>query len=227
MDIKICGLSEVETLDAAIDHGASHVGFIFFEKSPRNVSLGTASHLAARAAARHVATVAVTVNATDDTLDEIVAHMKPSMLQLHGKESPQRVANLKTRHGLDVMKAFAIRDAGDFAAIAPYKGIADWFLFDAKPPVGSDLPGGNAVSFDWTLLTCLDDDLDYMLSGGLDAANVGDAIRIANPPALDLSSGVESSPGVKDKRLIAEFFAAVKAAQASMGKQQASRENRT
>ncbi|MFD9899215.1 phosphoribosylanthranilate isomerase [Mesorhizobium sp. NPDC059025] len=210
-DIKICGLRTDEALAAALDNGASHVGFIFFGKSPRNIAPAEAGRL--RQAARGKAkAVAVTVDADDASLDGIVAAMAPDMLQLHGSESPERVAEVKARYGLPVMKALSLREAGDLAAIAPYRGVADRFLFDAKPPKGSELPGGNGVSFDWRILTSLDADLDYMLSGGLNADNVGEALAIANPPGLDISSGVESAPGVKDVRLIAEFFQAVRAA---------------
>ncbi|HET9536627.1 MAG TPA: phosphoribosylanthranilate isomerase, partial [Mesorhizobium sp.] len=145
-------------------------------------------------------------------LDRIVSAMSPDMLQLHGKETPERVAEVKARFGLPVMKAFSIRDASDLAVIGAYRGIADRLLFDAKPPAGSDLPGGNGVSFDWRLLAALDRNVDYMLSGGLNAANIGDALRLANPPGIDISSGVESAPGVKDVALIENFFRAVKAA---------------
>lgn len=210
-DIKICGLKTEEALAAALDNGASHVGFIFFAKSPRNVAPADAGRL--RQAARGKAkAVAVSVDAGDAFLDEIVTAMAPDMLQLHGAESPERVAEVKTRYGLPVMKAFSLREAGDLAAVTPYRGVADRFLFDAKPPKGSELPGGNGVAFDWRILTSLDADLDYMLSGGLNADNVGAALAIANPPGLDISSGVESAPGVKDARLIAEFFQAVRAA---------------
>lgn len=210
-DIKICGLRTDEALAAALDNGASHVGFIFFGKSPRNIAPAEAGRL--RQAARGKAkAVAVTVDADDASLDGIVAAMAPDMLQLHGSESPERIAEVKARYGLPVMKALSLREAGDLAAIAPYRGVADRFLFDAKPPKGSELPGGNGVSFDWRILTSLDADLDYMLSGGLNADNVGEALAIANPPGLDISSGVESAPGVKDVRLIAEFFQAVRAA---------------
>lgn len=210
-DIKICGLKTDEALQTALDNGASHVGFIFFAKSPRNVSPEDAGRLrqAARGRAR---AVAVTVDADDAFLDEIVAAMTPDMIQLHGKESPARVAEVKARYGLPVMKAFSIREAGDFEAIAPYAGIADRLLFDAKPPAGSELPGGNGVSFDWRLLAGLDASVDYMLSGGLNAVNIGDAIKLANPPGIDISSGVESAPGVKDAALIENFFRAVRAA---------------
>lgn len=211
LDIKICGLSTAETFDAALDNGASHVGFIFFAKSPRNVSPELAGQLRQAAKDRAVA-VAVTVDAGDAFLDEIVAAVAPDMLQLHGKETPARVAEVKARYGLPVMKAFSIREAADLEAIKPYRGIADRLLFDAKPPAGSELPGGNGVSFDWRLLAGLDASVDYMLSGGLNAANIGDALRLANPPGIDISSGVESAPGVKDAALIENFFRAVRAA---------------
>ena len=141
--------------------------------------------------------------------------MRPDMLQLHGSESPERVAELKARYGLPVMKAFSGRIAADLDAIGPYRGVADRFLFDAKPPAGSELPGGNGVPFDWRLLAGLDAEVDYMLSGGLNAANVGEALRLANPPGIDVSSGVESAPGVKEPALIEAFFRAVRAAETS------------
>lgn len=213
MDIKICGLKTEEAVRAAIAGGASHVGFIFFARSPRNVDVATAARLAAIASAAGVAPVAVTVDADDAFLDEIVSVMKPAMLQLHGRENPARVADIKERYGLPVMKAIAVSEVADIDRIAPYRGIADRFLFDAKPPKGSELPGGNAVSFDWSILKQLPPGIDWMLSGGIDAGNVGDAIAVANPPGLDLSSGVESAPGVKDAGLIAAFFDTVRKTQ--------------
>lgn len=210
-DIKICGLKTDEALQAALGNGASHVGFIFFAKSPRNISPEDAGRLREAARGRAKA-VAVTVDADDTFLDEIVAAMAPDMIQLHGKETPVRVAEVKARYGLPVMKAFSIREAADFEAIVPYVGVADRLLFDAKPPAGSELPGGNGVSFDWRLLAALDASVDYMLSGGLNAANIGDALKLANPPGIDISSGVESAPGVKDAALIENFFRAVRAA---------------
>lgn len=210
-NIKICGLKTETTLEAALAGGASHVGFIFFAKSPRNIQPEDAGRLR-KAAHGQAKAVAVTVDADDNTLDHIVASMAPDMLQLHGRETPERVAAVKARYRLPVMKAFAIREAADLAAITPYRGIADHFLFDAKPPAGSELPGGNGISFDWRLLAGLDGEVDYMLSGGLNAANIGDAIRFANPPGIDVSSGVESAPGVKDVALIDEFFRAVRVA---------------
>lgn len=211
LDIKICGLKTEAALASAIDGGASHVGFIFFPKSPRNVTPQEAGRLRALARGRAKA-VAVTVDADDAFLDAIVDAMQPDMLQLHGSENPERVAQVKARHALPVMKAFAIHDASDLARIGPYRGIANRFLFDAKPPPGSELPGGNGVRFDWTILAGLDAGVDYMLSGGLDAANIAEALRLANPPGIDISSGVESEPGVKDTALIEAFFKAVAAA---------------
>jgi len=210
MDIKICGLKTEEAVAAALDGGASHVGFIFFAKSPRNIAPDDAGRLRAAVRGRAQA-VAVTVDANDATLDAIVAAMRPDMLQLHGKETPERLAELKARHGLPVMKALSVSTAADLDRVAPFRGVADRFLFDAKPPAGSELPGGNGVAFDWTLLGGLPTDLDYLLSGGLHAANVGEAIRLAAPPGLDISSGVESAPGVKDVALIRDFFSAVRA----------------
>jgi phosphoribosylanthranilate isomerase len=150
--IKICGLSTPEAVDRAADLKADMAGFIFFAKSPRHVTVETATRLAERARARGLKTVAVTVDMDDAGLDEIVERMKPDWLQLHGGETPERVSALKLRYGLPVMKALAIRDAADLDRAAAYEGIADRMLFDAKPPRGSDLPGGNGVSFDWRLL---------------------------------------------------------------------------
>ena len=138
--------------------------------------------------------------------------MSPDILQLHGGETPERVAAVKARHGLPVMKAFSVREAADLAAINPYRGIADRFLFDAKPPRGAELPGGNGVPFDWRVLASHDPDIDYMLSGGLNAGNIGEALRLVSPAGIDISSGVESAPGVKDVALIEAFFRAVRTA---------------
>ena len=210
MDIKICGLKTDDAVAAALAGGATHVGFIFFPKSPRNLEPEEAGRL--RQAARgKAAAVAVTVDADDAFLDRIVEAMQPDMLQLHGKETPERVAEVKARYALPVMKAFSVSAVADLEKIGPYLGIADRFLFDAKPPKGSELPGGNGVSFDWEILNALPAQTDYLLSGGLNAENVGDAIRLANPPGLDISSGVESAPGVKDTALIEAFFRAARA----------------
>lgn len=211
LDIKICGLKTDEAMAAALAGGASHVGFIFFAKSPRYVEPAEAGRLR-QAAIGKAKAVAVTVDADDAFLDEIVEKMRPDMLQLHGAETPARVAEVKARYGLPVMKVFSVSGAADLDRLKPFIGIADRFMFDAKPPKGSQLPGGNGVAFDWRILAGLDAGLDYMLSGGLNAANIGDALRSANPPAIDISSGVESAPGVKDPALIEQFFRAVRAA---------------
>lgn len=210
-DIKICGLRTPEAVLRAVELGASHIGFIFFEKSPRNIEPADAAELAELVRGR-AKIVAVTVNADNDDLDEIVALVRPDILQMHGGESPERVLTIKAVYGLPVMKAFSVREAADLGKIDAYVGIADRFLFDAKPPVGSDLPGGNGVSFDWTLMHALDGNVDYMLSGGLNKDNVGEAIAVTRAPGIDVSSGVESAPGVKDIGRMEEFFAAVRRA---------------
>jgi phosphoribosylanthranilate isomerase len=210
--IKICGLSTPETVLAALDNRAHLVGFIFFPKSPRHVSVAQAANLRALAKGQAMA-VAVTVDASDEQLDEIVAGMRPDVLQLHGHETPERVHEVKARFGLPVIKALSISDAKDLEAVAAYVGVANKLLLDAKAPKGSLLPGGNGVTFDWNLLAALDPNLDYMLSGGLNAANVGQALKLTHAPGIDISSGVESAPGVKDVGLINEFFVAVRNAQ--------------
>lgn len=207
-DIKICGLKTPEAIERAVRRGASHVGFIFFAKSPRNIEPDIAGKLA-DAVRGQVKIVAVTVNADNDELDEIIALLRPDILQLHGSESPDRVLTIKAVYGLPVMKAFAVREADDLKKIDPYIGIVDRFLFDAKPPAGSDLPGGNGVSFDWNIMDTLDGGVDYMLSGGLNKDNIAEALAITKAPGIDVSSGVESAPGVKDLTLIDAFFDAV------------------
>jgi phosphoribosylanthranilate isomerase len=207
-DVKICGLRTPEAVDAAIAGGATHVGFIFFPKSPRHLEPEAAAALRAGVRGRAKA-VAVTVDADDALLDRIVAAMDPDMLQLHGSESPERVLAVKARHGLPVIKALSMSVPADLDRLNPYRAAADRFLLDAKPPAGSELPGGNGVAFDWSMLRGLDGDTDYFLSGGLTPANVGEALRQASPTGLDVSSGVESAPGVKDVRLIGAFFEAL------------------
>lgn len=208
-DIKICGLSTPESVHAALAGGASHVGFIFFAKSPRNVTPGQAADLAeiARGRAR---IVAVTVDAGDAVLDGIVRTVRPDILQLHGDESPRRVQAVKARYGLPVMKAISIRQSEDLARIDAHRDIADRLLLDAKPPEGARLPGGNGVAFDWSLLSRLDANLQYMLSGGINVSNLRVALVDIHPAGIDVSSGVEKAPGVKDDDLIREFMAAAK-----------------
>lgn len=208
LDVKICGLRTPEAVDAALAGGSTHIGFIFFPKSPRHVTPDEAARLRERAQGKALA-VAVTVDASDAQLDEIVATMRPDMLQLHGKETPDRVLAVKARYGLPVIKALSIGEAADLGRLEPYKGVADRFLLDAKPPAGSELPGGNGVAFDWSILQGLEKGTGYLLSGGLTPDNVGEALRQASPPGLDVSSGVESAPGVKDLGRIEAFFRAI------------------
>ena len=208
LDIKICGLKTGEALAAAVDNGASHVGFIFFQKSPRYIAPDEAGRL--RQARGKAKAVAVTVDADDATLDTIVAAMSPDMLQLHGSETPERVSAVKARYGLPVMKAFSIRDTADLVAIERYRGIADRFLFDAKPPKGAELPGGNGVPFDWSLLVNTVWTRPWILSGGLTPENVQAAVAATDAKAVDVSSGVESAPGRKDPARIAAFLDAVR-----------------
>lgn len=212
MDIKICGLKTEEALAAAISGGASHAGFIFFARSPRYVSPVRAGQLAQRARERAVRTVAVTVDADDRLLSEIVEEMQPDILQLHGRETPGRAGEIKARFGLPVMKALPIRDKGDLEGIGAYRGVADRLLFDAKPAQGALLPGGNGVPFDWRVIDGIDPDVDYMLSGGLNAENIGAALQLLHPRGIDVSSGVESAPGVKEPALIEKFFQSVRKA---------------
>ncbi|MBP1851834.1 phosphoribosylanthranilate isomerase [Rhizobium halophytocola] len=208
LDVKICGLKTPDATERALARGATHLGFIFFDKSPRNIEPDLAGELASLAKGR-AKTVAVTVDADDETLDDIVSLMQPDILQFHGHESPDRLLAVKALFGLPVMKAFSIRTADDLDRIDPYIGVADRFLFDAKAPAGSDLPGGNGVSFDWRLLQSLDADINYMLSGGLNKDNVAEALAETGARGIDISSGVESAPGVKNVDRIDAFFDAV------------------
>lgn len=207
-EIKICGLKTPEAVDRALERGATHIGFIFFERSPRYIEPDVAGKLAERARGK-AKIVAVTVNPSNDDLDEIVSLVQPDIIQLHGNESPERVLTIKAVHGLPVMKVFSVRDANDLRRVEAYIGIADRFLFDAKAPVGSELPGGNGVSFDWSLMHWLDDRVEYMLSGGLNKDNIALALASTKASGIDVSSGVESAPGVKDLKKIDEFFDAV------------------
>ncbi len=207
-DIKICGLKTPEAVDRAVERGATHIGFIFFAKSTRNIEPDIAGMLADRVRGR-TKIVAVTVDADADDLDEIIALLRPDILQFHGHESPERLLTVKAMTGLPIMKAFSIREPDDLRRIEPYIGIADRFLFDAKPPIGSDLPGGNGVTFDWSLLRSLDESVNYMLSGGLNKDNIADALSETGARGIDISSGVESAPGIKDLQMMDDFFAAV------------------
>ena len=207
--VKICGLSTSQTLDATIAAGADLAGFVFFAKSPRHIDLDTARALGEQAAGR-IQKVALTVDTDDAALAEIVAALRPDMLQLHGHESPERVGAVKARFGLPVIKAIGVASAADVAAARSYDGVADWLLFDAKPAPDATVPGGAGVVFDWELLRNITA-AKWMLSGGLDPKNVAAALRQTQAPAVDVSSGVESARGVKDAGKIATFVAAVRA----------------
>lgn len=205
--VKICGMSSPETLLATIAAGADMAGFVFFEKSPRHIDLETARTLGALAAGR-IRKVALTVDADDAALEGIIDHIAPDLLQLHGRESPARVADVKTRFGLPVIKAIGVATAQDVESAKVYEGVADILLFDAKPAPGAAVPGGAGVAFDWDLLRNISAK-SWMLSGGLDADNVGEALRRTGAPAVDVSSGVESERGVKHAGKIRAFIDAV------------------
>ena len=203
--IKICGISTEDAARAVVEGGATHMGFIFFEPSPRHVELSVAEYLARQVAGR-VAKVAVSVDANDTYLDEIVKAVEPDMLQLHGSESPGRIEELSARYRLPIMKAIPIAEASDLEKAKPYTGIADRLLFDAKAPKGARLPGGNGVPFDWRLVAQFSGQQKTMLSGGLDRQNSREAIALSNARAIDVSSGVETAPGVKDVGMIRAFL---------------------
>ena len=202
---KICGLSDTATLDAAIEGGASHVGFVFFPPSPRNLSFEKAAELAARVPG-HVGRVGVFVDPDDETLERAAPYL--DALQLH-KTSPERIHVIRQRLNREIWAAVAIRTRADLDAAARYQGVADRILYDAKTPEGAALPGGMGLRFDWDLLHNFRHPLPWALSGGLDPANVAEAIRRTGADLVDVSSGVESAPGIKDAARIAAFLAAV------------------
>jgi phosphoribosylanthranilate isomerase len=209
--VKICGLSTPDALDAALDAGADMVGVVFFEASPRHVGFETARALGKRVTGR-ARKVALTVDADDALLDEIVDALRPDLLQLHGKESPARVVAVKKRLGLPTMKAIAVATKSDLMVVAAYATVADRLLFDARAPREATRPGGLGKSFDWRLLENLDPGLPFLLSGGLDAGNVAEALRVTRAPGVDISSGVERAPGEKDPDKIRAFVRAARKA---------------
>ncbi len=208
--IKICGINTPAALDAAVRHRADYLGFVFFAKSPRNVDLPQAAALGQRLAGR-ATSVGLFVDADDATILEAVAAARLDAIQLHGKESPERVAALRAQLGLPVWKAVSVASRADIDAAARYAGAADLVLFDAKAPKGADLPGGLGLVFDWTLLSNYRAPFAWGLAGGLSPDNVAEAIRVTAAPLVDVSSGVESAPGVKDEARIAAFARAVRA----------------
>lgn len=214
--IKICGLKTFEALDAALAEGADMIGLVFFPNSPRNVGLATGAALAARARAnpggKIPKVVVLVVDADDTRLAFIAATVKPDFLQLHGSETPERVAEIRARFGIPVLKAIGIAGPQDVARVPEYAGVADALLLDAKAPPGAAHPGGNGLAFDWNLIAALDLPGGFMLSGGLTPENLGEALRVTQAPGVDVSSGVESAPGVKDPARIVAFIQAARAA---------------
>jgi phosphoribosylanthranilate isomerase len=215
LSVKICGLSTRETLDAALQAGADMVGFVFFPASPRHVSLQTARDLGRQVKGRAVK-VALTVDADDATLANIVEALQPDILQLHGSETVARLRDIKQSFGLQVMKVIAVETAADLATLPGYAAIADRILFDARAPKGATRPGGLGAVFDWHVLENLDLKLPFMVSGGLNAANVAEAVRVTRAGGVDVSSGVEHTPGVKDPEMIRAFIQAARATEELM-----------
>jgi phosphoribosylanthranilate isomerase len=212
--VKICGLATETGLDAALACGADMVGFVFFDKSPRHVSLEQAASLGRRAAGR-ACKVLLTVDAGDASLAAAIAALDPGLLQLHGSETPERVASVRARFGLPVMKAIGISEAADLTMIPLFDAVADYLLFDAKPRQATGRPGGNGTSFDWSLLGMIESKKPWLLAGGLDADNVAEALVQTHAPGVDVSSGVESAAGVKDGNKIAAFMAAARGSNAN------------
>jgi phosphoribosylanthranilate isomerase len=207
--VKICGLRTPETLDAGLDAGADMVGFVFFPPSPRHVDFALARELSARVSDRAVK-VALSVDADDAWLAASIAALAPDLLQLHGKETPERVAAVKARFQLPVMKAIAVENRDDLACVQHYAAVADRLIFDARAPRGATRPGGLGAPFDWRLLKNLDQRVPFMLSGGLNRDNVAEAIAITGAQGVDVSSGVERAPGEKDPDLIRGFIQAAR-----------------
>lgn len=211
VSIKICGITSPRMAEEVVALGCEYLGMVFYPRSPRNVTPAQAGEIT-RAAARRLKTVAVTVDADDALIDAIVKAAAPDAIQLHGNEPPERLPVLRARHpSLSIIKAISVRTSDDIAAARRYEPLADMLLFDAKPPQGSDLPGGNGLAFDWMLLQNRDIGLPWFLSGGLNSENVGEALRMSGAKMVDISSSVESAPGVKDAALMRAFVEAARA----------------
>jgi phosphoribosylanthranilate isomerase len=208
---KICGLSTPDAVDAALEGGAAYIGFVFFPKSPRRIEPLAAARLAAPALGR-AKVVAVTVDPTDAELEAITTALGPDLIQLHGRETPERASEIKARTGAGLIKALPVSTADDLVAAAFWELIADHLMFDARPPAGSDLPGGVGARFDWDLLKGRSFARPWFLAGGLSADNISEAVRRSGAPLVDVSSGVETAPGLKDPRLISAFLTAVRSA---------------
>jgi phosphoribosylanthranilate isomerase len=208
--VKICGLSTRETLDVALDAGADMVGFVFFSPSPRHLDPKTARDLG-RQANRRALKVALTVDADDATLADIVEALQPDILQLHGRETVARLRDIKQKFALPVMKAMAVATPANLASLPGYAAVADRILFDARAPKEATRPGGLGAVFDWHVLENLDLKLPFMVSGGLHAGNVAEAVRVTRASGVDVSSGVERTPGHKDPEMIRAFIRAARA----------------
>lgn len=208
VEVKICGLNDEDAIDAAIEAGADYIGLVFFAKSPRAVDAERAAELTQFI--EGVQKVGLFVDPGDALLDEVLTHVRLDLLQFHGSETPERLAHIRAEFGVPVMKVIPLAEAADLAAVEPFLGVADHILFDAKPPKGATLPGGNAAAFDWSILKGFRCPVPWMLAGGLTAGNVAEAIQATGAQAVDVSSGVEASPGVKDLAKIRAFIAAAK-----------------
>jgi phosphoribosylanthranilate isomerase len=213
--VKICGLKTEAALDVALDAGADLVGFVFFPPSPRHVGFEAARTLGARVHGR-ARKVAVSVDATDDLLRSCIDALQPDLLQLHGRETPERVAVVRSRFGIPVMKALPVTERADLSSVHLYAKVADRIMFDARAPREATRPGGHGLAFDWRLLENLALAVPFMLSGGLHAGNVADALDVTRAGGLDVSSGVERAPGEKDVDKIREFIRAARAAEAAL-----------
>jgi phosphoribosylanthranilate isomerase len=215
LSIKICGLRTPQALDVVLDSGVDLVGFVFFAPSPRHLGFEAARTLGQRVQGR-AGKVALTVDANDDTLLDIIAALRPDMLQLHGSESPERVVAVRTRFGLPVMKVLPVAERKDLSPVRHYAQVVDRLIFDARAPRDATRPGGLGKAFDWTLLKDINVGIPFMLSGGLDAGNIAEALRITRAPGVDVSSGVERAPGEKDPEKIRAFIRAARVAEAEL-----------
>jgi len=219
--VKICGITDARGLAAAVDGGAAYIGLNFFRRSPRFVTPEQAAALVDDLTAdvkRGVKTVGLFVDPTDAELDAVLAHVRLDMIQLHGKETPARVDQVRALSGLEVMKAIGVESERDVIAARAYENHADWLLFDAKAPKDATRPGGNAVAFNWAIMKSYTGKTPWMLAGGLTRANVGGAVKTSGARAVDVSSGVESKPGIKSPARIRAFLKAVAAASAGRAK---------
>jgi phosphoribosylanthranilate isomerase len=213
--VKICGLSTRETLDVALDAGADMVGFVFFPPSPRHLTLEVARELG-RSVKRRAVKVALTVDADDATLTAVVEALQPDLLQLHGRETPARLREIRQKFALPVMKALPVATSADLAILPDYRDVADRILFDARAPKEATRPGGLGAVFDWHLLENLELQIPFMVSGGLHAGNVAEAVRVTRAGGVDVSSGVERAPGIKDPEMIRAFIRTARATEELM-----------